>query len=66
MQGIFFIHAFTKYLLSAYYVSDTIEAARDRRRKSSVKNLCLRRIYILAMHTHILTRAQLSLEVNRL
>lgn len=66
MQGIFFIHAFTKYLLSAYYVSDTIEAARDRRSKSSVKNLCLHGIYILARHAHILTHAPLNLEVNRL
>ena len=46
MQGIFFIHAFNKYLLSAYYISDTIEAARDRRSKSSVKKPCLHGTYL--------------------
>lgn len=54
IQQIFIVH----------YISNTVEAARDRKNKSSVKKPCVHGTYILAMHTHMLKHAQFNLEVN--
>lgn len=62
-EGIFFLSCIQQIFI-VYYISNTVEAARDKKNKSSVKKPCPHGAYILAMHTHILKHTQFNLEVN--